>query len=416
MKIKSIKLVRVETPVDVYDIEVKEFHNFSVGEDNLIIHNCEYLHGSSSSVISNMAQNFPGTNNLPLLARSGNFGTRFTHEPSAPRYIYTYKEKYFDSLFLKDDDEILTKQYFEGYEIEPLFYLPTLPLLVINGSVGVSTGFAQKILPRNIDDVKNYLISKIQGKSLPILMPFFNGFTGVIKQGENHKQYLINGCVKRISAGKIEITEIPVSYSYKEYISVLNDLEDKGTIKSYRDKCTDGKFLFDVNMETKILSSLTDDELLDKLKLSKKISENYTSINEENQITQFENIYEILDYYINVKIKYFSKRKIRKIEELEEKKSILESKIIFINNVISNSITINNVAKKIIIEQICKITGIIKVNESFDYLLEMSLYTLTQEKINDLNFSLNKTKEELDKLKSLSEHQMWLADLDALKI
>ncbi len=113
----------------------------------------EYLHGNLDGVIVNLAQNFPGTNNIPLLTREGNFGTRFAQEASASRYIYTYGSKEFFQLFNKNDNAILVKQYFEGEQIEPMFYLPTLPLLLINGSEGVSSGFAQKILSR--DPTKN---------------------------------------------------------------------------------------------------------------------------------------------------------------------------------------------------------------------------------------------------------------------
>ena len=109
----------------------------------------EYLHGSMDGVTINLAQNFPGTNNIPLLAREGNFGTRFSQSASAPRYIFTHGTKEFFELFKKEDNQVLIKQYFEGQQIEPMFYVPNLPILLINGSEGVSSGFAQKILPRN---------------------------------------------------------------------------------------------------------------------------------------------------------------------------------------------------------------------------------------------------------------------------
>ena len=117
----------------------------------------EYLHGNMDNVIVNLAQDYTGTNNLPLLQKKGNFGTRFAQEASASRYIFTYGSDNLFKLFNKDDIEILTKQYFEGQEIEPMFYVPNLPILVINGSEDVSSGFAQKILPRSVNDVKRNL-------------------------------------------------------------------------------------------------------------------------------------------------------------------------------------------------------------------------------------------------------------------
>ena len=82
-----------------------------------IMTSMEYLHGDISGSVITLAQNYPGTNNIPLLSREGNFGTRFTNEASATRYIYTAKDKMFDYLFNKSDINVLPEQYFEGTKI-----------------------------------------------------------------------------------------------------------------------------------------------------------------------------------------------------------------------------------------------------------------------------------------------------------
>ena len=91
------------------------------------------------------------------MQKSGNFGTRSVQEASAPRYIFANGSKEFFELFKYEDDNILESQKFEGNKIEPKFYVPTLPMILINGSEGVSSGFAQKILPRNPENIKKYL-------------------------------------------------------------------------------------------------------------------------------------------------------------------------------------------------------------------------------------------------------------------
>ena len=118
---------------------------------------CEYLHGDLSPVVTNLAKDFSGTNNLPLLFKKGNFGTRLSNEASASRYIFARKSDNLDTLFVKDDNSILVEQYFEGSKIEPKFYVPSLPILLINGSEGISSGFAQKILTRDVKEIKKYL-------------------------------------------------------------------------------------------------------------------------------------------------------------------------------------------------------------------------------------------------------------------
>jgi len=171
----------------------------------------EYLHGSLENVVVNMAKDYAGTNNLPLLQKKGNFGTRFTPEASAPRYIYTYGTDEFFELFKPEDNDILKHQTFEGNKIEPMFYVPTLPLLMINGSEGVSSGFAQKILPRSVETVIDYIKAKINNEETPALIPHFNDFRGNIEKGE-HKQWIINGIVEKKNANTVVISELPVGY------------------------------------------------------------------------------------------------------------------------------------------------------------------------------------------------------------
>jgi hypothetical protein len=61
---------------------------------------------------------------------------------------------------------------------------------------------------------------------------------------------------------------MPPSFNYKSAIKLLDSLEEKKIIKSYDDLCDPKKdvFLFRVKMESKELDTLSEDELLQKLK------------------------------------------------------------------------------------------------------------------------------------------------------
>lgn len=377
----------------------------------------EYLHGDLSSVIVNMAQNFTGTNNINLLHPEGSFGNRFSQVASAPRYIYTHKSKYFDNLFNKDDNNILIQQTFEGNRIEPLFYVPTLPILLLNGSEGVSSGYAQKILNRNpkkiIQYIKDYLNGKLKPNKNNSLEPYFEGFKGTVEQGDNHKQFLIKGTIERISSSKIRITEIPFYYELKEYCTVLDDLEDKGLITSYKDKSENNEFKFEVTINSKILIDLSDDEVLDRLKLIKKVTENYTCMDESNKIIVLENVKEILDHYIKIKLEYIKKRKDYQLESIQEKIQVQTSRFIFIKNIVDEILIINKRSKAEVEKDLEKIDKIIKVQDSFDYLLNMSLISLTKERMEKLKEEIITLKEELTQIENTSIEQMWLYDLSS---
>ena len=375
----------------------------------------DYLHGNLDNVVVTLGQNYAGTNNVPLIEKKGNFGTRFSNDASAARYIFAKGSDELFKLFKKEDTAILVNQYFEGYKIEPQFYVPTLPVLLLNGSEGISSGFAQKILPRDPKKIKKYITDKLAGKNpRGDFIPYFNGFNGTVERGETPSQWLIKGSIQKTAKNKVLITEVPIGYDLKTYLKVLDSLEDDKKIVSYKDLSDDDVFKFEVTFLTKDLEALSENEILDRLKLIKKVSENYTVLDENNKIIEFGSAKEICDYYINFKLSYVQKRKEYLIEKCNSDLSILKSKIAFIKGVTQNEIIISKKKKDEIVKQLEKITEIIKVNDSFDYLLKLPLYSLTAEKILELEKQLKETKDSLKILKETSAANLWTKDIEEL--
>lgn len=372
----------------------------------------EYLHGSLDGVIVNLGQDFPGTNNIPLLQKKGNFGTRFSQEASASRYIYTYGTTKFFELFKKEDTAILKHQFFEGQQIEPMYYVPTLPILLINGSEGVSSGFAQKILPRNPDKIKQYIVAKLNGKGSNYKFePYYEGFKGTIQQGETSNQWLIQGKLIIKGVNKVEITEVPVGYDLKTYINILDDLEDKKVIQSYRDKSEDDNFLFEVTIPSKSIKEWSEEELYTKLKLIKKVSENYTVIDENNKIQVFDSAKDIIDYYINVKLGAMAQRKEHLIAKFEEEIKYDYSKYLFIKMIVENKLIVSKRKKADIVADIENVEKILSKDGNYDYLLNMNILSLTEERMDKLESDIKVKKSELDKLVKKSIEQLWSEEL-----
>jgi len=382
----------------------------------------EYLHGEASlqGVIVNMATNYTGSNNINLLEPKGNFGTRFTPEASAPRYIYSLGSKNLWDLFHEDDKNILIQQNFEGHNIEPQFYVPTLPLLLINGAEGIASGFAQKILPRDPKKIKNfikdYLNNSLKANKNNSLHPYYNGFTGNIINTENIKQFEIVGNIERISSTKIEINEIPIGYSLKGYIKVLDKLEEDGFITNYQDLSEDDNFKFIISFKKVVLDSLTDDQLLNKLKLIKRVTENYTVIDENNKVKVFDSVKEILMYYIDIKLKYLQRRIDYKIQKLNEDIRLDISKYLFIKNIVDNKLIVNKRKKSEIEKDLDNFDKIIKRDNTYDYLLRMPIYSLTTEKMDELMKLIKDKKEVLDYYKTTTPSKEWLKDLELIKL
>lgn len=341
-----------------------------------------------------------GTNNVPLLKREGNFGNRAKPANSADRYIFTCKEDYLESLFMSDDTDVLIEQIFEGDVIEPKYYVPVLPLLLVNGSEGVSVGFAQKILPRNPVDISNSIKEILDDKPISSkLLPYYNGFKGDIIEREDGG-FEIRGTFKKVGK-KIVIEELPIGYDLKSYKKVLNSLEEKKIISEYSD-LTDTKksnnFKFEVIY--KDIDRKSDLEILEVLKLIKRVSENFTAMDEDNIIKVFQSPEEILRSFVKIRLEYYEKRKLNKIEKLEYELKILKNKLKFITDVINEKIFISNKTKEHIIKQLNDAGYYDKIEDSYDYLLRMQIYSLTNEKITELTNTYLKTKKELVELKN----------------
>lgn len=382
------------TMIDKNIVAIKKVENLK----STVSEYTEYIHGSNSleGVIVGLAQRFIGSNNIALLKASGNFGRRYKPVASASRYIYSAKEDYLDLLFMKEDEPILVEQYFEGTKIEPKFYVPILPMSLVNGSIGIGNGFAQKLLPRDPLDLYNAILSLLDNKPIKKILPFYDGFNGKIV--ENSKDgYDICGSFT-IDKNKIVITELPIGYTLKSYRAVLNDLEENKVIMSYSDKTNTQTDMFKFEVKMKIDKKFTHEQILDKLKLIKRISENYTFLDENNKVVVFDSIEDILKSFIKVRLDYYEKRKQYQIEKLVEKINILKNKLTFIKLIIKDEIVVNKRSKVDIIKQI-EDNNIDKIKDSYDYLLNMPIYSLTLEKVNELMEEYKNKSIELKNLK-----------------
>ena len=379
----------------------------------------EYLHGNLEGSIVTMAQDFPGTNNLPLMAADGIFGTRFINEASAGRYIYSHGMPILFDIIKKEDEDILAKQYFEGNEIEPKFYLPSLPMLLINGSTGVATGFKQKVLPRDPKEITKYLKARLSGKITKkkfTNVPYFKGFNGYVTAGEKDGQWKICGTFTRTNSTTVEITEIPVGIELQTYIKILDKLKESNKIISYKDMSNKNIFKFTVKFSRANLAKLDDDQLLDALKLIKTETETYTAVDENLNVRTFKSVHEIIEYYIEVKLKYLKKRKDSLIEKYTKEIALDSSKHLFIKMIVTDKLIINKRKTESIIKDLDKVDKIIKRDDSYNYLLNMSIQSLTKEYMDKLSSLVKTKKEKLKEIKASELENLWLEDISNIKL
>lgn len=369
-----------------------------------------YLHGESSiqGTIVTLAQNYTGTNNLPILEGIGAFGTRHTPENAAPRYIFAKPSKYFNEIFNKSDDINLITQQFEGDEIEPRFYVPTIPLLLVNGCVGIGVGFASKVLNRSIPNVLSMIKNQFDKKELSddLFIPSWKGFTGTVKKVDENKWEIAGKAT--IDGQKVHITELPISYDLLGYIAELKKLKENGIIQKYIDFSEDDKFNFEVKLSEEESKKSKRDIMMD-LCLIETITENLTTIDENNSIREYDSIKDLfLDFY-NIKIKFLKKRIASEIKRLEKEENDLNETYRFISEVISGKINLK--LKKAEVEKYMKSEGYTII----DKLLAMPLYSITKDKAEEIKKKWQAKIKELDAMKKEKPESIWKKDLISLE-
>ena len=226
----------------------------------------EYKHNEVSlqETIIKMAQTFVGSNNINLLMPNGNFASRTNPDSAAsPRYIYTELNKVFRYIYRKEDDCILNYLEDDGKMIEPEYYFPIIPMILVNGTNGIGTGWSSDVLMYNPLDVINNIKLKLNNKKLKDLMPYYRGFKGTIEKSDNG--YISNAVYTKTKNG-IHITELPVNVYIEKYTTHLNSLVTDKKIKSYIDNSTDN----DVNIQI----IFNENTKLQHLNLTSKLSSN----------------------------------------------------------------------------------------------------------------------------------------------
>ena len=191
-----------------------------------------YHHGEASlnGAIIGLAQNFVGTNNINLFKPKGQFGTRLMggKDAASERYIFTQLSKLTRAIYPEIDDKILTYLQDDGDLVEPIYYAPIIPMILVNGTKGIGTGFSTDIMSHNPIQIIQYLQNMLKNeKEFGIIEPYYKNFKGsIISCDSDNKKYLIKGCYEMLGSDKIRISELPIgtwTQDYKEFIeSLLN--------------------------------------------------------------------------------------------------------------------------------------------------------------------------------------------------
>lgn len=415
----------------------------SVGEHSA------YHHGEVSlmSTIINLAQNFVGSNNINLLLPIGQFGTRLQggKDAASPRYIFTMLSPLARKLFSQLDDPLLNFLYDDNLKIEPEYYVPIIPTVLVNGSEGIGTGWSTKIPNYNPREIVENIRRMIRGEEPKTMKPWFKGFRGTVEQIDTQR-FVVSGEAAILSGKSFEISELPIrtwTQTYKESVleTFLNGSEKVPPfISDYKEYHTDTTIRFVVNMSEENLRKSMDGGLHKTFKIQSSFSTTSMVLFDANGcLKKYETPEDILRDFFPVRLEHYVKRKAYYEGILDAEALKLENQARFILEKNDRTLLMENVRRKEFIAQLIKrnyASDPVKLwkkknaekdeydstvdsededeggkKYDFDYLIDMSMRSMLREKVEELTKLRDQKKSELERLRRSTPADLWEDDL-----
>lgn len=416
-----------------------------------------YHHGEVSlmSTIVNLAQNFVGSNNIPLLRPIGQFGTRLQggKDSASPRYIYTMLSPLTRRLFPSNDEPLLNYLFDDNLRIEPEFYAPIIPLVLVNGASGIGTGWSTQIPNFNPRDLANNVKRMIKGEEPVEMMPWFKGFRGQILSA-GYQRYVSNGEVALLDNNRIEITELPIktwTQTYKENVlePLLNGSEKTpSVINDYKEYHTDATVRFVVTMNPANFEQARAAGFHKYFKLQTTFAtSSMVLFDGKGVLRKFESPLDILKDFFEVRRDLYYRRKVYLEGILEAEARKLSNQARFILEKIDGKIKMENVKRKEFRKLLAKLgfdSDPIKAwkaknnftndeeepsqasqsnqdsndndeedGQDYEYLLGMRISSLLYENAVELMKQRDAKRRELEELRQTKPETLWERELDS---
>ena len=408
-----------------------------------------YHHGevSLTGAIVNMAQNYVGSNNVNLLAPNGQFGTRLMggEDAASARYIHTELMPIVKALVKKEDDAILDYTDDDGLPVEPETYYPVVPLFLVNGALGIGTGFSTKSLPYNPVDLIGALRWRLSGGCADLsdvsLTPWWFGFKGKVVSSDS-KTWITKGLYDFLDddACTIRIKELPIgcwTQDYKDFLEkMLVDQEDaknayaaavkkdKGAekpqmwIKSYVSAYNDVDVDFILHMDPEYYHEARayPSEFEARFKLTTQYkTTNMVAFDVDGKIRRFDTAGQILERFYQTRLTKYGARKAHELGRMTKEISELEARLMFVKAVVEKRLVVANAEDDVLLKDLQKL-GIPAISEGeglkgYEYVLKMRIDRIKASAVAELEKEVAEAKEKHAELEANTPESLWLADL-----
>lgn len=381
-------------------------------------------HGDSSvyEAMVRMSQWWKQT--APLISIHGNNGSLDGDPAAAYRYTEARLSKISEELLNDLDKETVSwAPNFDDRFLEPTVLPANLPNLLINGTTGISAGYATDIPPHNIGEIIDATIKRIDSPNcrldsiLEIVKgPDFptggiiEGKDGIVEAYKTGKGKIIVKSkyefVKEKGKEKIVITEIPFDTLKSNIIKRIDEFR----IEKRLDGISEVRDESDKNDNVRIVIDLkngADKDLIINFLLKNsdlQINYNFNMVAIVNKRPKQLGIVEIIDAFIAHRKEVVTKRCEFELKNKEARKHIVEGFI--------KALDILDEVIKVIRKSKNKADAIVNLVKEFDFtnlqaeaIVMMQLYKLTNTDVNILKEEFSKLAQEIAYLRSVLDNE-----------
>lgn len=378
-----------------------------------------------------MAQDFVGSQNQNYLTPNGQFGTRLLggKDAASPRYIFTQLHDLTKILFNDKDNALLKYLDDDGFPIEPQYYAPIIPMVLVNGANGIGTGFSTQVPSYSPIEVVDNLYRLLDDQEFVKMHPWYRGFTGSIT--ENGSSYVTHGKYHSIDSDTLGITELPIGRwtdDYKEFLETsLLDASEKDAkakkkmfLMSYENHSTEATIKFNVKFpHGKLAKLLADPEKLETdLRLTTSLgTTNMHLYSPAGAIKKYESAEDIMRSYYAVRLGMYEDRRQHMLQVLRHELAVLENKARFVSEIMEDKIIVYRKSKTEL-DELLQNSNYVKfaattseTTDSYNYLTSMQISSFTREKIEGLQSQISTKTKDVEVLEATIDKEMWRYDL-----
>lgn len=387
-----------------------------------------YHHGEQClyDTITRMAQDFVGSNNIPLLAKDGQFGSRIQNGKDAAngRYIFTKMLPLTRILFPEQDDCLVPYTLDDGDFVEPDYYVPILPMILVNGcKTGIGSGWSSNVPFYNplelVEAVRSWLKRSTETFEFPSLIPYYQGFTGTIEQvGENKfrscgvlqnetDQDATNKKKKKTKSGETHrITEIPIDISIDRYKDYLEKLLEEKKLKSLKNYSSPNNAVFCFTPAETFKPTVESMNLTSDIHLT-----NMVLFTDNGKLQKYDTLGSIFEAYCEKRYSVYEARKKKMLKILEETIAREKLRHRFLEDVMTDKVIVFRRTEENVLDQLRSLSY--PVDTDLSFLLSIPVKQFTTEQLSALEKKIRSLEKEWEELKKTTIEQMWNRELDS---